>query len=100
MYVHMGNCCLMPALGHCSMFLELIGRTDTKDEAHDNRDMMSGWHHSEKVKLLPAEIFCGWHENIPSGFCPFLLTEPSVAITWEFLFRLFSYDLWCKFKKL
>lgn len=71
------------------MVVRLNTRTDMKEKAHDNRDMMSGWHHSERVKLLPVEIFCGWHENIPSGFCPFLWTEPSLALTWEFLFRFF-----------
>lgn len=60
------------------MVLGLIRKTDMKKKAHDNRDMISGWHHSEKVKLLPAEIFCGWHENIPFSFSPFLLTESSV----------------------
>lgn len=80
------------------MVLGLIRRTDMEEKAHDNGDMISGWHHSEKIKLLPAEIFCEWHEDIPSGFCPFLWTEPSIAMTWEFLFSLFSYDFWCKLK--
>lgn len=76
--------------GHCSVVLRLLGRTEVKEKANDKRDAGWGLHNSavrtilEKVMLLLPKIFCGWHENTPAGLCPFLLTEPSVAITWEF----------------
>lgn len=76
--------------GHCSTVLRLLGRTEVRERASGNRDTRWGLHNSvvgtilEKVTLLPAKIFCGWHEHTPAGLCPFLLTEPSVAITWEF----------------
>lgn len=66
------------------MVLGLIRKIDMREKAHDNRDMISGWDHSEKVKLLPAEVLCGCNENIPFSFSPFLLTEPSVR---NFFFR-------------
>lgn len=77
--------------GHwVSTVLRLLGTTEGKEKASDNRDVRWGLYNSavgtilEKVKLLSAKIFRGWHENTPAGLCPFLLTEPSVAITWEF----------------
>lgn len=76
--------------GHCTTVLRLPGRTEVKEKASDNGDTRWGPHNSavgtilEKVGLLLAKIFCGWHTNTPAVLCPFLLTEPSIAITWEY----------------